>query len=63
MTGSLWLCNIKYMRIIFIILTFPLSIFGLDNNGGAHCDAAMNAVLEVTAISYYIKMILIQLNF
>ena len=51
------------MGIIFIILTFPLGIFGQDNNVGPHCDAAMNAVLEVTAISYYIKMILIQLNF
>ena len=51
------------MGIIFIILTFPLGIFGQDNNVGPHCDAAMNAVLEVTAISYYIKMILIHLNF
>ena len=37
------------MRIIFIILIFPLALFGQDNNVGAPCDAAINAVLEITA--------------
>ena len=37
------------MRIIFIILIFPLALFGQDNNVGAPCDAAINVVLEITA--------------
>ena len=37
------------MRIIFIILIFPLALFGQDNNLGTACDAAINAVLEITA--------------
>ena len=36
------------MRIIFIILAFPLALFGQDNNLGTACDAAINAVLEIT---------------
>jgi len=37
------------MRIIFIILIFPLTLFGQNNNLGTACDAAINAVLEITA--------------
>ena len=37
------------MRIIFIILIFPLALFGQDNNVGAPVDAAINAALEITA--------------
>ena len=37
------------MRIIFIILIFPLALFGQDNNVGDPCDAAINAALEITA--------------
>jgi len=37
------------MRIIFIILIFPLALFGQDNNVGTPVDAAINAVLEITA--------------
>jgi len=37
------------MRIIFIILIFPLALFGQNNNLGTPCDAAINAVLEITA--------------
>ena len=36
------------MRIIFIILIFPLALFGQDNNRGTACDAAINAVLEIS---------------
>ena len=36
------------MRIIFIILIFPLALFGQNNNLGTACDAAINAVLEIT---------------
>ena len=36
------------MRIIFIILIFPLALFGQDNNLGTACDAAINAVLEIS---------------
>ena len=37
------------MRIIFIILIFPLALFGQDNNLGTACDAAINVVLEISA--------------
>jgi len=37
------------MRIIFIILIFPLALFGQDYNVGASFDAAINAALEITA--------------
>ena len=37
------------MRIIFIILIFPLALFGQNNNLGTACDTAINAVLEITA--------------
>jgi len=37
------------MRIIFIILIFPLALFGQNNILGTPCDAAINAVLEITA--------------
>tara|TARA_B110000459_G_C16251856_1_gene333783 strand:- start:98 stop:349 length:252 start_codon:yes stop_codon:yes gene_type:complete len=37
------------MRTIFIILAFPLTLFGLDNNFGHLCDAAVNALLEITS--------------
>ena len=36
------------MRIIFIILVFPLAFFGRDNNVGTACDVAINEVLEIT---------------
>ena len=36
------------MRIIFIILIFTLALFGQNNNLGTACDAAINAVLEIT---------------
>jgi len=41
------------MRIIFIILIFPLALFGQDNNLGTACDAAINAVLEIS-VNYLI---------
>jgi len=37
------------MRIIFIILIFPLALFGQVNKVGAPVDAAINAALEITA--------------
>jgi len=36
------------MRIILIILIFPLALFGLDNNLCTAWDAATNVVLELT---------------
>ena len=37
------------MRIIFIILIFPLALCGQDNNVGNPCEAAINVVLELTS--------------
>ena len=36
------------MRIIFIILVFPLALFGQNNNVSTACDATINSVLEIT---------------
>ena len=36
------------MRIIFIILIFPLALFGQDNNVGSLLDTDINVVFELT---------------
>ena len=35
--------------LLITVISFPFVLFGQNNNVGAPCDAAINAVLEITA--------------